>query len=182
LDSRRGISPSEYYYRLDSSFAGANNNTAQSLLGVGITLAASTQYEFEIYAVLLKIAGTNLHTMSTLFGGTATLNNILTTTICTGLSNTTEANTLPITANATAIMTASRSQSAVLIRAAFNSQFRSEVILIKGTVSVNGAGTFIPQYILSAAPGGAFTTQIGSYMKIKPIGAAGANINVGGFA
>jgi hypothetical protein len=51
-----------------------------------------------------------------------------------------------------------------------------------GTVSVNAGGTFIPQYTLSTAPGGAYTTAIGSYLSIWPIGAAGANTSVGTWA
>jgi hypothetical protein len=52
-------------------------------------------------------------------------------------------------------------------------------IRVAGTVSVNVGGTFIPQYTLSAAPGGAYTTTAGSYVLIYPIGASGANVNVG---
>ncbi|CAB5212846.1 hypothetical protein UFOVP189_59, partial [uncultured Caudovirales phage] len=51
-----------------------------------------------------------------------------------------------------------------------------------GTVSVNAGGTFIPQYSLSAAPGGAFSTVAGSYMLIYPISASGANTSVGAWA
>mgnify|MGYP003350663671 CR=1 FL=1 len=52
----------------------------------------------------------------------------------------------------------------------------------KGTVSVNAGGTFIPQYSFSAQPGGGFTTGIGSYFAIWPVGAAGSNISVGTWA
>jgi len=53
---------------------------------------------------------------------------------------------------------------------------------IKGIVSVNGGGTFTPQYTLSAAPGGAYSTMANSYFLIYPIGASGANISVGAWA
>ena len=56
------------------------------------------------------------------------------------------------------------------------------MFVVKGVVSINAGGTFIPQYTLSAAPGGAYTMQIGGYMKINPIGASGANTNVGVWA
>ena len=42
-------------------------------------------------------------------------------------------------------------------------------LFIKGTVSVRTAGTFIPQYNLSAAPGAQYTTQPGSYMFLQSI-------------
>jgi hypothetical protein len=54
--------------------------------------------------------------------------------------------------------------------------------IVRGTVSVNAGGTLIPQYTLSAAPGGAYSTAAGSYFMIYPIGASGANVNVGTWA
>jgi len=53
---------------------------------------------------------------------------------------------------------------------------------VKGTVSINAGGTFIPQYTLSAAPGGAYSTAIGSYIRINPLSASGAATNVGTWA
>ena len=53
---------------------------------------------------------------------------------------------------------------------------------ISGVISVNAGGTFIPQYTLSAAPGGAYTTAANSYFLIYPIGASGANTSVGTWA
>jgi hypothetical protein len=53
---------------------------------------------------------------------------------------------------------------------------------ITGTVSVNVGGTFIPQYTLSAAPGGAYTTSAGSYFAIWPIGSSGSNTSIGTWA
>jgi len=53
---------------------------------------------------------------------------------------------------------------------------------VTGTISVNAGGTFVPQYTLSAAPGGAYSTDAGSFMKIYPVGAAGADVNVGTWA
>ena len=43
-------------------------------------------------------------------------------------------------------------------------------------------GTFIPQYTLSAAPGGAYSTAAGSYISINPLSASGAATNVGTWA
>jgi hypothetical protein len=55
-------------------------------------------------------------------------------------------------------------------------------VLVKGTVSIATGGTFIPQYTLSAAPGGAYSTQAGSYMKISPISNSAANTSIGAWA
>ena len=63
-------------YRLNSNNVGANVNTAQSAFGVGVALSASTVYTFEWNMALTRSAGSNVHTISLLFGGTATINNI----------------------------------------------------------------------------------------------------------
>jgi len=76
IGTQRGIIPTQQYYRLDSSLAGSNVNTAQSTFGVGATVSASTVYEFEIVFALSKSAGTTSHSVGLGFGGTATINNI----------------------------------------------------------------------------------------------------------
>lgn len=172
----KGLYQAQQYYRLDSGLAGANVNTAQSIFGVGVTLAGSTVYEFEMVCPLLKSAGTTSHTISLGFGGTATINNCAYTLInawsSSGISTTSNG------ANAMTILTA----SSTVVTAAFTGAGEGVNFIIKGTVSINAGGTFIPQYTLSAAPGGAYTTQAGSYIKISPISASGANTNIGTWA
>ena len=63
-------------YRLNAGLAGSNATGAQNWLGVGVTLASNTVYDFEGVVQLSKSAGTTAHTVSLLFGGTAVLNNI----------------------------------------------------------------------------------------------------------
>jgi hypothetical protein len=163
------------YYRLNSAVVGANATGAQSMFGVGVTLVGSTQYEFEIFAILTKTAGATSHTITFSFGGTATLNNILmNASVCDSST------TLPITPSTAA--GAASATSSMVITGALAAANRAESFLIKGTVSINAGGTLIPQYTLSAAPGGAYTTQIGSYFKISPLAASGANVNVGSWA
>lgn len=173
----RGIIPAEQFYALNAGLAGANATGAQNILGVGVTLAASTIYEFELMFGLSKAAGATSHTVSTGFGGTATLNNIIYTTVtgfsATAFSGNSSANA---TENIVQVATATSLGGSVTSASVF------WMIVIKGTVSINAGGTFIPQYTLSAAPGGAYTTAAGSYMKIKPIGAAGSNVSVGTWA
>jgi len=173
----RGISPSMMYYRLDSGKAGANVNTTQRVFGVGITLPASTVYAFDAMYLFQKPGGTTSHTFSLDFGGTATINNIqyqafrnseagtLTSDYITGTSTI-------FAQSAASFITGSSSSSATITMQFF----------LKGTVSINASGTFIPEYTLSAAPGGAYQTMTGSYFAIWPIGAAGANTSVGAWA
>jgi hypothetical protein len=42
--------------------------------------------------------------------------------------------------------------------------------MVKGTARVNAAGTFIPQFKYSAAPGGAPTVKRGSWFRLQPVG------------
>lgn len=175
LGTQRGIVPSEQFFRLNADLAGANATGAQNVFGVGVSLSASTVYEFEIVYALLKSAGTTSHTVSVGFGGTATLNNIAyliqrnAGTALVGTSN---------TMSGSLIQTA----SSTVQSGAVTSATATFIAIINGVVSVNAAGTFIPQYTLSAAPGGAYTTQGSGFMKIKPIGASGANTSVGTWA
>jgi hypothetical protein len=180
ISTERGIIPTQQYYRLNSALAGSNATGAQSIFGVGVTLSASTVYEFEMIVALSKSAGTTSHSFSIGFGGTATINNIAyenalnynNSAFFTG-NNTTAAN-----AYMNFVQTASAS---ALVQGLTNAAVYFSAVY-KGTVSINAGGTFIPQYTLSAAPGGAYTTQIGSYIRINPLSASGAATNVGAWA
>jgi len=176
IGTQRGIVPTQQYYRLNSANVGANATGAQSIFGVGVTLSASTVYEFEILVPLSKSAGTTSHTVALGFGGTASINNIAYQAY-NSLSPT-AFSTVEQTTTASFIQTATSS----VLTGASTSAFRSYVFLMKGTVSINAGGTFIPQYTLSAAPGGAYSTAIGSFIRIAPVSASGSNTSVGAWA
>jgi len=177
IGTQRGIVPTQQYYRLDSAVVGANATGAQSIFGVGVTLSSATVYEFEIMVAYSKSAGTTGHTFSVGFGGTASVNNIayevITKTNATSFTNLATSDTVQAfiqTASATAL-TGSNTTAALFL-----------LHLMKGTVSINAGGTFIPQYTLSAAPGGAYSTAIGSFIRIAPVSASGSNTSVGAWA
>ena len=170
------------YYRLNSTVAGANATGAQSMFGVGVTLVGSTQYEFEGLYILSKSAGATSHNFLLGFGGTATVNNISYQVIGGFITSATPSGLLTIAAVSNGLGSVANSTAATQVTSAFTAVAISLVYRIKGTVSINAGGTFIPQYSLSAAPGGAYTTQIGSYFKISPLAASGANVNVGSWA
>lgn len=173
--AQRGVVPGAQFFRLNSGLAGANVNTAQNVFGVGVTLSASTVYAFESVIAISKSAGTTSHTTTPSFGGTATLNNI--SYLQQSAPNSTSFATL--TATNSCYVT---SASGVATSGANTSASLFVLIAIRGTVSINAGGTFIPQYTCSAAPGGAYTTVEGSYFMIYPIGASGANTSVGTWA
>jgi hypothetical protein len=164
-------------YRLNADYAGSNATGAQSLFGVGVTLSASTVYEFEIYAIFTKTAGVTNHNVQAGIGGTATLTNI-------GYSGFGQYNnaTLPgvVAINNYGFVSNTATATTFIVGVSSAAVFLG--LLIKGTVSINAGGTFIPQYTLSAAPGGAYSTAAGSYIKIYPLGASGAANNIGSWA
>jgi len=175
-----GLIPGELIYRLNAGYLGSNASGAQSVFGVGVTLAASTVYQFETVFALSKSAGTTSHLFSLSFGGTATLNNICYLVIdFSGSSSFTAGNTGGGTAMAGMFI---QTASATQINSFSTSTTYYQTYLLKGTVSVNASGTFIPQYTLSAAPGGAYTTAIGSYFKLSPMSASGSNTSIGTWA
>jgi hypothetical protein len=182
ITSRNGLVPGELIYRLNTAYVGSNATAAQSIFGVGVSVSASTQYQFEGVYALSKSAGTTLHTLSYGFGGTATLNNIAYTRNWqySGTSFTAPS------VSSTGFILQGFVQTAALTSLTANEGTNAAaaywIVYIRGTVSVNAAGTFIPQYQLSAAPGGAYTTAIGSYFKLSRIGASGANTSIGTWA
>lgn len=174
--TQRGLMPAGQFYRLNSANAGANVNTVQSVFGVGVTLSASTVYVFEGFYMLIKSAGTTAHTVSYGFGGTATVNNAA----FAGVASLNATSSAPINTNVFSGFTQSLASTAYTTSLTASGVWTS--FRFWGTVSVNAGGTFIPQYTLSAAPGGAYTVQIGSFINIYPVGSSGSNISVGTWA
>lgn len=169
------------YYRLNSDLAGANVTTAQSIFGVGVTLAASTVYAFEGHVSLVQPSGTTAHQISLAIGGTATVNNIL--YVITGLAASQTSAAFPdgnFTTASTGFMANNTVASTFITANAITGNPSTFVhFTINGTVSINASGTFVPQYVLSAAPGAAYSTIAGSFIRFRSIGTAGSNSSSG---
>ena len=174
--TQRGVVPGMQYYELNSTLALSATTAAQAWLGVGCTLSASTVYAFQGTYAAIKTTTTTSHTLGQSFGGTATLNNINYTLFryydSTGFAtvNTPPASMAYVT-TASNITTMSNSTGATVYH----------IYTFNGIVSVNAGGTFIPQ-VTTSASGPIYTGQIGSYFMIYPIGASGANVNIGTWA
>lgn len=174
--TQRGVIPSSQFFALNTGYAGTNGTGVQSMYGVGVTLSSSTIYRFQGLWMPAKTAGTTSHTISTLFGGTAVLNwidySVLWNTNVSGYG---------IYSTGGSYQTAN-SATSMGITSARTSATEYSFVTINGIVSVGTGGTLIPQYQLSAAPGGAYTTQAGSWFEIYPVGTAGANVSIGAWA
>lgn len=143
--------------------AGGNVNTAQAwfvTLG-GVTVKAATTYEMEGHLYLSRAAGTTSHTTSILFAGTATITSI--DYFCEAMTG--DANTL-VAINGVWATAA----TAVVVKAASTSATEQLILRVRGYVRINAAGTFIPQFIYSVAPGGTPTIQRNSFFRLRPIG------------
>lgn len=127
----------------------------------GASVDANTTYFFEGVLHTTRAAGTTSHTTNMLFGGTATLTNIRYLLTCkTGDTG----------GLAAANMVVGTSASATSIKAASVSATEQTLVYISGCVRINGAGTFIPQFSYSAAPGGAPTITTNSWFRLLKIG------------
>jgi hypothetical protein len=134
-------------------------------------------YEFEgMFALSQPESGSvSTHTLSLLFGGTATINNVgymvssYTSIVSLEDILTLVSNSYPQTLG-----------SISLVRNIDSDIFI--VINVKGTISIANGGTFIPQYIFNNTPGNPYITNKGSYFKIFPIGTSGSNTSIGSWA
>jgi hypothetical protein len=157
------VPDAEQFTCLSASYTGSNVATAQKVFNAtangAITLAASTTYEFEgLYNI--STTGATSHQLGVLFGGTATLTSIAYT--ATSTNGTTAATSA---ASVTFASVATVTNVTAAVAAATNS-----TVFLKGTVRVNAAGTFIPQFQYSAAPGAAPVVAANSYFRLIPVG------------
>jgi hypothetical protein len=148
-----------------SDEAGGNVDTAQPWFPTagGVLVSAGQSYAFKGQLRLSRAAGTVSHTTGVLFGGTATLTQISYLARC----KEGDANTL---ADLSAIWAAAATE--LVVKAASTSTTEQIIIEVEGIVVINAAGTLIPQFQYSAAPGGAPSVLTGSNFFLKPLGAA----------
>lgn len=146
----------------DADFTGTNVNTAQPVFNTTedvLTIEGSTAYLVEGY-YHIHTTGTTSHTLGLLFGGTATY-----TSIDGSYFSTNQATEVLGAVSAINFASAAVVQvSAALASATHHS------IIINGIIRVNGAGTIIPQYQWSAAPGVAGVVLRGSWLRLTPMG------------
>jgi hypothetical protein len=142
---------------------GQNVATAQPWFPTtgAVAVAASTTYIMEGFLEAIRAAGTTSHTTSLLFGGTATL---------TGIQWWADVNTGDVETTIADSRTISRVATATAVKAASTSATEALSVHLFGIVRVNAAGTLIPEFQYSVAPGGAPTIKSNSYFRLTPVG------------
>ena len=172
--SQRGQLQSQFLRVQVSNNVLADTTSAQAVFSSpsAVSLAASTTYEFEAVYYITRTAGTTSHTTSTLFNASSALTSI--------------AYTADVTSATGATLTAvsriyGTSTTALIVTAASTSASENLVITLKGIMKTNAATTITPQFLYSAAPGGAPTVLPNSYIKLIPLGSS-SMISVGNWA
>ncbi len=161
---------------LASAHAGANVNTAQDLFPLDITLDANSVYQYELVFSQVKSAGATAHRMRYLFDGTVGVTTIHRNFYMSwDVGSSTAASSLSWAGFYGT--TAEREFTNDMTNAGISTWMQERGVIITST-----AGTFIPQYRLTAAPGGAYSTRAGSYFRLRKVGAAGGDIAVGPWA
>lgn len=162
--SARQIVVTEQLSIASADFTGTDVNTAQPIFTAAqdtFTVAGSTTYEFEAVYWILRSAGTTSHTFATLFGGTATFTGIMYIAHISNPTGTVLGNDQIIIANVA---------TATVLTAANTSATENIYVHLRGSMRINAAGTVIPQFQFSAAPGGAPTIKKDTFFRIWPAG------------
>lgn len=155
----------EMFRLLQADVTGADHAVGQSwfVSNGAVAVEASTTYEFFGRLILSRTAGTTSHTTSILFSGTATISSL----VGRISSRTGDANTLAADHSVEMI-----SGAATVAKAASTSATEQISIMVHGTlvIAAAGAGTLIPEFQYSAAPGGAPTIKRGTFFKMRKLG------------
>lgn len=156
-------SPTSLWTSNAADFTGSDSASAQPIFEAAhdtITLAANTTYQFS-GSYYISTTGTTSHTLSLLFGGTATFTDVgyvaMATNAATNVLGTVSAlNGTVATAVAVTPATATATH---------------HYIIVHGLIRTNGAGTLIPQFKWSAQPNGTTTVAKDSTFRLTPVGA-----------
>lgn len=152
---------------LASDYTGTDVSTAQSVFAASqdsVVLKANRNYRFRGIYNIIRAAGATSHTTGILFGGNATLNNIAGVARVSNPTGNILGAVSEITFSAV---------TETVITAANTSTTENVRVELQGIVRVTTAGTLIPQFKYSAAPGGAPTVKRGSFFEVWPIGEGG---------
>lgn len=145
-----------------ADFTGTNVSTAQNVFaGTEDTATLPGLTSFHMQGCYhIHTTGTTSHQLGILFGGTATLTSIGYSCDAT---------------NAATEVTGAGSRIWITVATVINvtaatAAATHHTVLIDGIVRTNAAGTFIPQYQWSAAPGVAGVVLANSYLMLTPFG------------
>ena len=152
---------------LATSAVGTDVATAQPWFpsAGAVSVTADSTYLIDGHLRLTRSAGTVSHTTSLIFSaGTMTFY---------GITYKAQCNTGDVVTNAAENQTAAEVATAVVVKAASTSATEQISIRVTGILRVNAAGTFIPGFQYSSAPGGAPTVMAETYFRLQKVGNGG---------
>lgn len=159
---------------LQADFTGSNATGNQPFFSSAqdaFTLEAATTYKLEGLISMNRGAGTTSHTTGVNFGGTATFTKAMYNCSCRYGAR---AAATPVRPYDNEYNGTTPSTNIIVSLASTIAQ--SKTLRFDGIFVVNAAGTIIPQFQYSAAPGGAPTIERGSWMRFTPLGNASAAV------
>lgn len=185
-----------YIYTLNNHKIGrlygsiVNNFEIRRMLDVGISLIGNIIYEFEaVFHLKSDHKGSNKQRggqFSFGFGGDATINNISyqvkSADSDTGDNTIDDDLIIRTGAGGTATITTTDLQVVLDVLPTYQNRNYHVCLTIRGSVSINTSGTFIPIWKSQLTNGGFYKTRKGSYFRIRPIGPAGGDASVGDWA
>lgn len=151
---------------LDADASGQNVNTAQPWFPTsGAVAVEAGLYEFEGQINFTRSAGTTSHTTSILFGGTATVSNIM----GSQQGNTGDA-VISLSSLSTTLFAVATDTP---VKASSTSATEQALMRVRGIIRISVAGTLIPQFKYSAAPGGVPTIKRNTFFRLRKLGVVG---------
>ena len=155
-----------YFYKTGNNIVGANSTANQSLYGKGINLLGNSAYLIEGYASLYKTAGVTSSFMNFKLGAA---NGLTIVNLDIAVENRFGA-TLTAVEPVDQLGEITALDTNLALHAASTTAAVANLFLFKGTIRTNAAGTLVPEYALSAAPGGAWTAYAGNWFKVTYLG------------
>jgi hypothetical protein len=161
--NRRGLLPAMMYRVLTGNNTLSDTTSAQNVFDTpsSITLDASTAYFMEAVYYITRAAGSNAHTLATLFALSGSLFSITYTAETTSTAGNILGAVSRIYGTAA---------TATTVTASNTDTNENITVVLRGIVKSNATGTFTPQIQYSSAPGGAPTVLANSYIRLIPLG------------
>lgn len=164
VTSNRGVEGPIHFVMNSATQTGTNGGAAQpvfvtTLTSGAITLPATTAYIVTgVYNIVTS--GTSSHSIGIGFGGTAGITSAMIS--YTSTNGTTGAVSAASTTLATGV---GNTTVTAAVAAATNN-----TIIINGVIRISTTGTLIPQFTYSGSPGAAPTITSGTYLSLMPVG------------
>lgn len=159
---------------LASDFTASNATTGQKVFNSSangaVTLPAGLVFQFQaeylIFSTFASATAYNLQVGFNVNGGTATLSYGMLSSVAFPIAS----QTVPIAAGTPTMGWTNTINTAYTVAAVPSATAASTIVKLAGVAKINGAGTFIPQFVTSVAPTTSTIVKAGSFFRATPVG------------